>query len=270
MQISGAHAVVTGASRGLGARIARGLAAEGATVTLVARTADALHSLREEIGGHVIAADLADPASRRDLIEQAAEQAGAPVTILVNNAGIDLTGHFPDMSADDVERLIAVNLTAAAELTRQALPGMLEAGTGSVVNVSSLAGVGTFPGLALYSATKSALTHFSAGLRADLKGLPVAVTVVETGLITPTEMADSVTSYGPTAAAFTRFRLTLPATDADALAAAIVKAIATGRRHVRRPRQSQGFAMLAEAPRRLVELMLAGVPHRDSTSSGSR
>lgn len=263
MEISGAHALVTGASRGLGARIARRLAERGATVTAVARSADAIAALAEETGGHALAADLGTAEGRRDLIRRAADAAGAPVTILVNNAGIDLTGHFPDMSEEDVARLIDVNVTAPAELTRQALPAMLEAGGGSVVMVSSLAGVGAFPGLALYSATKSALTHFAAGLRADLKGLPVAVTVVQTGLITPTDMADSVTGYGPTAASFRRFGALLPDTDADALADDVVRAIEKGTRHVRRPRRSQGFALLSEAPRRTVEWMLAGIAPRD-------
>ena len=141
---------------------------------------------------------------------------------------------------------------------------MLEAGGGSIVNVSSLAGVGVFPGLAAYSATKAALTHLSAGLRADLRGLPIAVTTVQTGLITPTDMAESVTSYSPSAASFRRFRTLLPDTDVDDLAGAIVKAVASGRRHVRRPARAQGFSLLVEAPRRITEWLLAGVPPRAS------
>ncbi len=262
MQIAGHHALVTGASRGLGEAIARRLAAQGATVTCVARTADALAALADEIDGHALAADLADPAARRDVVARAAAAAGTPVTILVNNAGIDLTGHFADMSADDVERLIAVNVTAPAELARQAVPGMLEAGEGSIVLISSMAGVGVFPGLAVYSATKAALTHLGAGLRADLKGTPIAITVVQTGLITPTDMADSVRSYAPAAASFTRFRQLLPATDVDDLADAVTDAVAAGRRHVRRPRRAGLFPLLTEIPRRMTEILLAGVSPR--------
>lgn len=263
MQIAGQHALVTGASRGLGEAIARRLAARGATVTCVARTAAALETLAGEIGGHALAADLADAGARRDVVARAADAAGAPVTILVNNAGIDLTGHFTDMSADDIERLIAVNVTAPAELARQAVPGMREAGAGSIVLISSMAGVGVFPGLAVYSASKAALTHLGAGLRADLKGLPIAVTVVQTGLITPTDMADSVTSFGPTAASFRRFRQLLPATDVEDLAEAVTAAVASGRRHVRRPRRAGLFPLLTEMPRRATELMLGGIAPRD-------
>lgn len=262
MRIDQAHALVTGASRGLGARVARRLADEGAVVTLVARSADQLRALADEIDGHVLVADLADPAARDGLVARAAAQAGPPVTILVNNAGIDMAGHLPDMTPDDLQRLIAVNVTAPAELARQAIPGMLGAGGGSIVNVSSLAGVGVFPGLAAYSATKAALTHLSAGLRADLRGLPIAVTTVETGLIVPTDMAESVNSYPPTRASFHRFRHLLPDTDADDLADAIAKAVAGGRRHVRRPVRAQGFSRLVEMPRRITEWMLAGVPPR--------
>lgn len=81
---------------------------------------------------------------------------------------------------------------------------MLRRGSGHIVNVSSIAGVGVFPGLAAYASTKAGLTHFTAGLRADLKGLPIRTTVVELGP-TPTDMLSHVGDYRPTADSFKRF-----------------------------------------------------------------
>ena len=176
MEIMNAHVVVTGASRGIGAAIAREMHKRGATVTVVARSADALAALADEIDGHALAADLTDRGELEGLIARA--EAHAPVDVLVNNAGIDEAGLFWEMDADGLRRLIDLNVTAAMELTRQALPGMVERGRGQIVNISSMASVAVFPGLTAYSASKAALSHFSAGLRADLKGLPVGVTNV--------------------------------------------------------------------------------------------
>ncbi len=262
MDLAGAHVLVTGASRGIGAGLARAFAEAGARVTGVARDAEAVAALAAETGGTSLAADLLDRDALRGLVARAEEAAG-PVDVLVNNAGVDLTGAFTDLGADDLERLVSLDLLAPMELTRQALPGMIERGRGHVVNVASLAGVAVFPGLVAYSACKAGLTHFTAGLRADLRGLPIGTTVVEVGLV-PTDMGESVVGYGPTASSFKRFeRLGLLAdTPVDRLSAATVDAVRKDRRHVRLPKRATGFAMLTEAPRRLTEMTLSGVRHR--------
>ncbi|MCB0872743.1 MAG: SDR family NAD(P)-dependent oxidoreductase [Actinobacteria bacterium] len=263
MEIMNAHVVVTGASRGIGAAIAREMHKRGATVTVVARSADALAALADEIDGHALAADLTDRGELEGLIARA--EAHAPVDVLVNNAGIDEAGLFWEMDADGLRRLIDLNVTAAMELTRQALPGMVERGRGHIVNLSSMASVGNFPGLTAYAATKAALSHFSAGLRADLRGLPVGVTNVQVGFVSPTDMTDKILEYGPTFRAQRRFdRLALlPRTDRDRLASAIMSAVEADRRHVLRPRRAWGLAKLTELPRRLVENVLVGVSARD-------
>ncbi|MGD9572738.1 MAG: SDR family NAD(P)-dependent oxidoreductase [Thermoleophilia bacterium] len=262
MDLDGAHVLVTGASRGIGEAFARDFAAAGAKVTCVARDAAAIGAIAGEIGGTAVAADLLDREALRGLIARVEEEAG-PVDVLVNNAGIDLTGAFTDLGADDLERLVALDLLAVMELTRQALPGMVERGRGHIVNVASLAGVAVFPGLVAYSACKAEVTHFTAGLRADLRGLPIGTTVVEVGLV-PTDMKDSLIAYEPTAASFRRFNRLglLRDTTPERLSRATVEAVQRDRRHVRLPRRATTFAMLTEAPRRITEMTLSGVRHR--------
>jgi short-subunit dehydrogenase len=262
MEIDGAHVLVTGASRGIGEGLARAFAAAGGRVTLVARTAAAVEGLAAETGGTALVADLAGADGRAGLIARA-EEASGPVDVLVNNAGVDATGALSAIDPADLERLVAVNVLAPMELTRQALPGMIDRGRGHVVNMSSLAGTAVLPGMVAYAASKAALTHFTAGLRADLRGLPVGTTVIEVGLV-PTEMRASVVAYPPTAAAFRRlYRLgVLTDTPLDRLCAQAVRAVADDRRHVRLPRRAWAFSALAEAPRRLTELTISGVRAR--------
>jgi short-subunit dehydrogenase len=142
---------------------------------------------------------------------------------------------------------------------------MIARGRGHLVMMSSLAGAGTFPGIAVYAGTKAYVTHMSEGIRLELKGLPVGLTVVEPGLVRPTDMADSVTSYGPTAASFARFnRLGLLAdVDCDTLAGHVVTAVEQGKRNVRYPKRARLFPQLTNAPRRLAALFLVGVPRRE-------
>lgn len=264
MDLTGKRVLVTGASRGIGDATARAFAAAGASVALVARSEEPLRKLAAELGGSAHPADLADHEQTRDLIARV-ESDGGPVDVLVNNAGIESTSSIVDTTADALRRITEVNYLAAAELCRQAVPGMLERGRGHLVNVSSLAGVGVFPGLTTYAATKAALTHFTAGLRADLRGLPVDTTVVELGPI-PTDMLDHVDDYEPTAKSFRRFyRLQLIVdVPKESVASAIVDAVAKGRRHVRIPKRAIAFPLFAEAPRRMTELLLRGVPHQTS------
>lgn len=263
MNLDGAHVVITGGSRGIGAATADRFAARGARVTVVARSVDELRDVAERTAGSWIAADLTDAETVSGLVARIENEHG-PVDVLVNNAGIDLTGPFVEMGSEDLERIVRLNAITVADLTRQVIPGMVERGRGHIVQVSSLAGCGVFPGLAVYSATKAFITHMTAGIRLELQGLPVGLTVVEAGLVTPTDMAESVTSYPPTRASFRRFyRLGLLVdTDVNDLADAIVTAVEQGKRSVRRPRRAVLFPLLTAAPRRIVELLLPGVPRR--------
>jgi short-subunit dehydrogenase len=262
MQLAGRRVLVTGASRGIGEAIARRCASAGAALVLVARSEGQLRELAADVGGTWHTADLADREAVDGLIARI-EADGGPIDVLVNNAGIELADAFVDMSAAGLEQIYRINLIAPVELCRQALPGMLERGRGHIVNVSSLSGVAPFPGLATYGSTKSGLTQFTAGLRADLKGRPIGTTLVELGPI-PTGMLSRAGAYKPTDASFRRFyRLQiLVEIPREQVADAVVDAIMRNRRHVRLPKRAAITALLAEAPRRLVEIALAGVPHQ--------
>jgi len=263
MQLRDRHVVVTGASRGIGAAIARECAARGATLTLIARSTGPLEELAAELGGHAVTGDLSDPSVLAGLAARIEQQAG-PIDVLVNNAGVDVAGGFADLSAEDLERVVRLNVLAVTELTRQVLPGMIARGQGHVVMVSSLAGSGTFPGIAVYAGTKAYITHMSEGIRLELKGLPIGLTIVEPGLVRPTQMADSVLAYPPTAASFGRFnrmRL-LVDVDRDTLARHIVNGIEQNKRNVRYPKRARLFPQITNSPRRLVAQLLVGVPRR--------
>ena len=263
MDVDGRRVLVTGASRGIGEAIARSFAGAGARVALVARSEGPLKELAAEIGGIAFPTDLTDPAAVDGLIERV-EADGGPVDVLVNNAGIDLAGPFVDTPPAELEQIFRVNLLSPVQLSRQAIPRMLSRGSGHIVNVSSLAGTAVFPGLVAYSTTKSGLTHFTSGLRADLKGRPVKTTVVELGPI-PTEMLGHVNDYLPTERSFRRFyRLQLIVDiPKEKVADAVLDAVRKEKKHVRFPKRAAVFALLAEAPRRTVEFLLARVPHQE-------
>jgi short-subunit dehydrogenase len=236
--------LITGASRAIGESLAHAFARAGATVALVARTGDTLQALAVELGGTAHPADLSDPTQVATLIQRVEDEAGA-VDILVNNAGIESTAGFTDAPDDELRRVTEVNYLAPAELCRQAIPRMLHRGGGHIVNVSSMAGCAAFPGLVTYSASKAALSHFTSGLRADLRGLPIGATLVELGPI-PTDMFANVQDYEPTAKAFQRcYRMRLLIdVPREKVAEEVVIAVQKGRRHVRLPKRAVAFPML--------------------------
>jgi short-subunit dehydrogenase len=258
MKPAGARIVVTGASRGIGAALATELTARGAHVVLVARSAEPLEKLAAELGGEAYPADLADANTIEPLVRRI--EADGPIDVLVNNAGIDLTGDLVTLPADDIARLVAVNLCAPMLLCRAVIPGMRSRGRGHIVNVSSIAGTNAVPGLAPYSASKAGLSHFTAGLRADLKGTPITTTLAQVGTVKGT-MVDSLRAYEPTRRALRRLERLHVVSDLDmrVVVDALADAIEHDKRHVRLPKRDALFPVIVEAPRRLTELLLAGV-----------
>jgi short-subunit dehydrogenase len=180
MQLHGTTVLLTGASGGIGQAIARALDGRGARVLLSARRRDVLDELRGELGGRPesLPADLADAADAAALAERA-----GPVDVLVANAALPASGRLDDFSPGEIDRAIDVNLRAPVQLTRALVPGMLERGRGHVVLVSSLSGKVASARGSIYSATKFGLRGFAAGLREDLHGTGVGVTVVYPGFI---------------------------------------------------------------------------------------
>jgi uncharacterized protein len=171
-----ATAVVTGASSGIGAEIARGLAAAGHGVTLVARREERLDELAAELGegAEVVAADLTEPAERAELPTRIARR----VDILVNNAGFATGGAFYESPLDDELRQIRLLCEAPTELMRRFLPGMVERRTGAVLNVTSIAAMQPLPNSAGYAAAKAHLLSLSEGVHAEVRRHGVHVTAL--------------------------------------------------------------------------------------------
>ena len=261
MQLSGAHVLVTGASRGIGAAIATGASARGALVTLLARTR--LEDRAAALGGHALAVDLGDRADRADVVARAEAQAGRPVDVLVNCAGVDNLGGLLEVGAEAVAGLFEVNLLAPCELVRQALPGMVARDRGHLVDVSSGFSAVSAPGLVPYAASKAGLSHFHAGVRTELRGTAVGTTLVETGPVR-TGRWDDIVAQGLASAAMRRFqRMRLARlSDPEQVAEATLDAVEAGRRHVVLPRRMTPVMVLGWIPRRLSDLALTGVPRR--------
>jgi short-subunit dehydrogenase len=185
--LAGRVTVVTGASSGIGAATARQLASQGASLALVARRADRLDDLAEEIrrqGGtaRAFAMDLTDEAERTQLVQAIRRELG-PIDVLVNNAGTAWYGLGEEMGWTTARDMLQLNASATVHLTLLCLPDMLLRGRGSVVNISSV--VGGFPnqGTAVYSGTKSFIDSFTTALHRELVGTGVRVGVVRPGYV---------------------------------------------------------------------------------------
>jgi short-subunit dehydrogenase len=182
MRIRDAAVLVTGASSGIGWAAAVQLAAAGARVIVHGRDEEALARLAGRTGAVPLAADLALPGEPGRLAEAALAVYGA-LDVVVCNAGLGWAGPFEDMPADDVDRLLAVNLAAPVRLTRAVLPAMLGRGRGYLAFVGSIAGRTGVAGEALYAATKAGLDTFAESLRFELRGRGVGVGVLVPGVV---------------------------------------------------------------------------------------
>jgi len=182
MRLAGARTLVTGASSGIGAAIARELAGRGARVALVARSREPMEVLAEQIraaGGtaSVEAADLSQVDQVQALAERLLAADGAP-ELLVNNAGAGRWLAVDETPAGEAERMIALPYLAAFEVTRAFLPAMIERGEGRVVCMTSLAGWTHIPGATGYAVARWAMRAFANQLRADLRGTGVGVSLI--------------------------------------------------------------------------------------------
>jgi len=189
--LTGKIALVTGASGGIGAEIARAIHSQGGTVVLHGTRADKLDALAAELGAraHVVPANLSDRAAVAGLIDAAAEAAGGPVSILVNNAGITRDGLLMRMKDADWDELIEINLTASMVLCRAAMRGMMKARSGRIISISSVVGATGNPGQTNYAASKAGMIGFSKSLAAEVAGRGITVNVVAPGFI-ETPMTD--------------------------------------------------------------------------------
>jgi short-subunit dehydrogenase len=227
------HALVTGASSGIGEGLVRALARAGYDVTLVARReaelARVAASLPSSAKHHVLAADVSE-LERLDALIARAEDALGPLDVLVNNAGLQIVAPTLEVDPSEAERLLTVNVLAPFRLTRAALARMIPRARGTIVDVSSMSALAPTPGMYHYSASKAAIAAASECLRAEVRKHGVHVVTVYPGPIETPMASAAVDRYpsDPTAA--------LPVGDVDTLAALVLAAIRKKRARVIYPR----------------------------------
>ncbi len=191
-RLDGKVALITGASGGIGAAIARSLHGQGARIVVSGTRTDALAALAAELGEgvHVCAADLRDPAAP-DALVAAAEQAAGPLDILVNNAGFTRDMLALRMKDEDWQAVLDVDLTAPFRLARAAMKGMVRRRAGRMIAIASIVGSTGNPGQANYAAAKAALVGMSKSLAQELGARGITVNVVAPGFI-ETAMTDKL------------------------------------------------------------------------------
>lgn len=263
MRLAGAHVLVTGASRGIGSLVAERAAQRGASVTVVARSEEPLRALADRVGGRALPVDLADPDQRRGLVERVEDEAGRPVDVLVNAAGVDAVGSLLAIDEQAMADLFQVNLVAPAELCRQVVPGMVERGRGHVVNVSSGFSTVVAAGVAPYCASKAGLSHFTGALRQELSGSGVGTTLVELGPVRTVMFADLLQDRlaGPGMRRLLRLHVATEV-DPDDVAQRMCDGIEQGRPHVVLPKRMVPVVAMTWVPRRVSDLLLTGLPKR--------
>ena len=179
------RALITGASSGIGADLARAFVQGGHSVVLLARRRGRLEALAQELAPHaaILVEDLEDPSAPARI-----HATTGPIDVLVNNAGFGASGPVADIPLDRQRAMLQVNITALTELTRRYLPDMLARRSGRILNVASTAAFQALPGLAVYAATKAYVLSFSEALHSELENTGVTVTCLCPGA-TDTEFA---------------------------------------------------------------------------------
>jgi NAD(P)-dependent dehydrogenase (short-subunit alcohol dehydrogenase family) len=179
--LAGRHAVVTGGSRGIGAAIAKALAARGANITVMSR---------QTASAHTIACDVSDAASVARAFELARKAFGR-VDVLINNAGQTRAAAFQDIAGADLQQLLSVNVGGTMLCTQQVLPAMIEAGAGRVVNIASTAGLRGYATAAAYCASKHAVIGLTRALALEVARHGITVNAVCPGYVEGTAMLDT-------------------------------------------------------------------------------
>jgi NADP-dependent 3-hydroxy acid dehydrogenase YdfG len=194
--LDGKVALVTGASSGIGQATARALAEAGAAVAIGARRVDRIDALAGELrdGGAralQLPLDVTDEQSCRDAVARTREELGG-LDVLVNNAGVMLLGTIVGADPEDWRRMISTNVLGLMYMTHAAIEGMVEQGSGDVVNISSVAGRTARLGAGVYNASKWGVNAFSESLRQEVTGRGVRISLVEPGAV-DTELRTHIT-----------------------------------------------------------------------------
>ncbi len=260
MELNGAHVLVTGASRGIGAAMARRFAAAGANVSVAARSVDELQALAGDVKGTAFTVDLLDASAVDELVPRV-ESAVGPIDVLVNNAGLENSQWLRKETARSIRDVVRLNLEAPIVLTNAVLPGMLQRGRGHLVYTSSLAGTSGFPGMTVYSGTKGGINNFVSGLRLELRDSPLHITLVAPGPVDTRmwDVLEEADRFAPMLRRLNGLHL-IPKKTPELVARRTVKAVTGDRRHVRMPRRLSVSFWLGESPRRISEVLLAKVP----------
>jgi short-subunit dehydrogenase len=186
--------LITGASSGIGEELARLFAEKDYDLIISARRKERLDTLAEELGTDssvtCIVCDLSTDEGPEQLVTDIRGQ-GLEVDILVNNAGVSSQGSFQDLSVDEIDNMINLNVRALTRLTHMLLPTMIQKGSGKILNVGSVASFQPMPSASVYGASKAFVLSFTEALSEDLRGTGVTVTALCPGL-TKTEMVDDV------------------------------------------------------------------------------
>ncbi|HZC51018.1 MAG TPA: SDR family oxidoreductase [Mycobacterium sp.] len=218
--------VITGASSGIGAELARGLARRGFPLLLVARRRERLDELANEVGAEysvaveVMPLDLSDGKARVKLANRLRSE---PIAGLCNSAGFGTSGVFYTLPLERESEEVTLNALALMELTHAVVPGMVERGAGAVLNIASIAGFQPMPYMAVYSATKAFVQTFSEAIHEELHGSGVSVTVLCPGPV-PTEWAEIANAE--------RFSLSIAQVSPPDVAEAAIGGMLAGRRSV--------------------------------------
>jgi NADP-dependent 3-hydroxy acid dehydrogenase YdfG len=202
--LSGKIALVTGASSGIGEATAAALAGAGASVAIGARRKDRLDALAGRLrddGTTVLQLDLdvTDEQACADAVRRTRDELGG-LDILVNNAGVMLLGTIVGADTEDWRRMLSTNVLGVMYMTHAAIDGMVEQGSGDIVNMSSVAGRTARKGAGVYNASKWAVNAFSESLRQEVTGRGVRIGLVEPGAVA-TELRDHITQPEAKAAA---------------------------------------------------------------------
>ena len=220
--------VVTGGSRGIGVALAREFARSGKPVALVARDLSGLEAaagaIQHDYAVTVLAIDLdiRDPGAAAN-IETRLKQAGFYADIIVNNAGIGLSGSFEDATGSEVESLVALNISALTRLMHHALPAMRGRGRGGVLNIASLGGYGAGPYQALYYASKAYVISLTEAVGGEMAGSGVRISVVAPGPV-------ATGFHAAMGAENARYRSLIPSHSPEFVARSAVRGFNLGRR----------------------------------------
>ncbi len=200
------HVLITGGSDGLGKLAAQKLVAAGYKVTILSRDENKTKAAAEEIGCSYVVADVSDAAQVKAAVAQTIAQDG-PVDVLINNAGVWITGLVESNSTEDIKRAVEINTLGTIYCTRAVAPAMKERKSGRIINVISVAGQRVKAERAVYTATKWAITGFSGSMQAELRPHHIAVTsfypaAMDTGLFAKvSDNADRSGALDPSIAA---------------------------------------------------------------------